>query len=222
MRNKILKNRVKDRHNLHLALYAMLVLSAGSSFFLSDVVWEAVSTWDLSVTKAILAPIAFVVFVFMYAIDRLVLVKMGRFPLIRALAQIGFAAVFLTALIQQEYSRYQEAREKQAVPSATIHLLKHREASVRGAACELLGYRDYSNLRLLKQLAKTDVSAQVRKRCEEASIRLDKSIEPRARIGTSKNQATETDTQHENLIDETPTPPKPVDSKITIGSEQTP
>ena len=217
-----LKNRVKDRRNLHLALYAMLVLSACSTFLLSDVLWEAVSTWDLSVTKAILAPIAFVVFVFMYAIDRLILVKKGRFSLIRALAQIGFAAVFLTALIQQEYTRFQEAREKQAVPGATIHLLKHREASVRGAACELLGHRDYSNLRLLEQQAKTDVSAQVRKRCGKASIRLKKSIGPRPQIGVSKNQPTTTETKHEKLVGETPTAPEPVDSQVTTGSEKTP
>ena len=222
MGDVFLKNAVKDRRNLHLALYAMLVLSAGSSFLLSDALWEAVSTWHLSVTKAILAPIAFVVFVFMYAIDRLILVKMGRFSLIRALAQIGFAAIFLTALIQQEYTRFQEAREKQAVPSATIHLLKHREASVRGAACELMGYRHYSNLKLLEQQAKTDVSAQVRKRCEEASLRLKASIGTQAQIGRSKNPPTKTETQDKNLLGDPSPLPEPRDSPIPTVREKTP
>ena len=117
----------------------------------------------------LVAPVAFTVFVLIYTVDRWLLVRKRAYPLVRAFVQVGVTLVFLTSLMQRQAVEYKAATEKQAAPEATSSLLKHREARVRAAACELLSMRgELKHYATIEMLSLGDKSPVVQERCAKA------------------------------------------------------
>ena len=159
----------KTRKWLHIGLYIALLTSAAGSLLYTHGLWVAFGAGDLALWVPLVAPAAFTVFVIIYTVDRWLLVRRRDYPIVRAFVQVGVTLVFLTSLMQRQAVEYKAATEVQAAPEATSSLLKHREARVRAAACELLAMRgelkQYANIELL---ALGDKSPVVQERCSKA------------------------------------------------------
>lgn len=159
----------KTRKWLHIGLYIALLISAVGSLFYTHGLWEAFGAGDLSLWVPLVAPVAFTVFVLIYTVDRWLLVKRRQYPLVRAFVQVGVTLVFLTSLMQRQAVEYTEATEILASPEAVSDLLKHREARVRAAGCELLALRgDLPQYPVIEALALRDKSPVVQERCSKA------------------------------------------------------
>lgn len=159
----------QTRKWLHIGLYIALLTSAAGSLFYTHGLWVAFGAGDLALWVPLIAPAAFTVFVLIYTVDRWLLVRRRDYPIVRAFVQVGVTLVFLTSLMQRQAVEYKAATEVQAAPEATGSLLKHREARVRAAACELLSIRgelkQYPNIEML---ALGDKSPVVQERCSKA------------------------------------------------------
>ncbi len=159
----------KTRKWLHIGLYIALLTSAAGSLFYTHGLWVAFGAGDLALWVPLVAPGAFTVFVLIYTIDRWLLVRRRDYPVVRAFVQVGVTLVFLTSLMQRQAVEYKAATEKQAAPEATSSLLKHREARVRAAACELLSMQgELKHYATIEMLALGDKSPVVQERCAKA------------------------------------------------------
>jgi len=147
----------------------MLLASSTCTLLFTKQLWEGFGQGNLPLVAPLLAPVAFTAFLVIYTVDRWLLIRRRRYPMMRALVQIGVALVFLTWLIDGQSNQFQVASEQQAKPTATSVLLKHREARVRAAACELMGLRHETQAyEQVEALALGDRSDQVRSRCSVA------------------------------------------------------
>ncbi len=158
---------------LRLSIYVLLVVSAGTLFFGGERLWAAAGAGALPGWVPLLPAIAFTLFVVIYTLDRLLLIKRRRYPMGRAFFQIALAVIFLSLLLPPEVSRLQD-RRRQPPADATLRLLRHNEPEVRSAACELLAWRgELGALDELGRLADTDPQPAVRQACAEARRRLE-------------------------------------------------
>ena len=159
----------ETRRRLHLALYFMLLASAACTLLFTKQLWEGFGAGNLPLLAPLLAPLAFVAFLAIYTADRWILIRKHRYPVLRAAVQVAMALVFLTWLAETQTNQFQLASEQQAKPTATSSLLKHREARVRAATCELMALRgEQKAYEHIEGLALGDRSEQVRSRCTEA------------------------------------------------------
>ena len=159
----------QTRKWLHIGLYIALLTSAAGSLFYTQGLWQAFGAGVLALWVPLVAPVAFTVFVLIYTVDRWLLVRKRAYPLVRAFVQVGVTLVFLTSLMQRQAVEYKAATEKQAAPEATSSLLKHREARVRAAACELLSMRgELKHYATIEMLSLGDKSPVVQERCAKA------------------------------------------------------
>jgi hypothetical protein len=116
---------------------------------------------------------AFTLFVVVYTLDRLILVKRRHYPTGRAFFQVVFAVLFLSLLWPHQATRMQQARDATAPTDRAVRLLRHPEPDVRAVACELLGLRaQESAVERVAALAENDVSEDVRDACRKALDRL--------------------------------------------------
>jgi hypothetical protein len=158
---------------VRVAVYAVLVVSAGTTFLLDDRLWQAARRGTLPTWVALLPVCAFTGFVVIYSVDRLLLVKRRNYPTGRAFFQIVFALLFIGLLWPEQASRFQEARRVAHGDDRAIRLLKHRDPDVRAIACELLGLRaDVDVVDAITEMAEKDRSADVRQACTVALERL--------------------------------------------------
>ena len=166
-------NRTQVAQIIRIAVYIMLVVSAGATFWFGERLWQAARTGSLPTWAALLPVCAFTLFVVVYSIDRLLLVKRRNYPTGRAFFQIVFALLFIGLLWPGQASRFQEARKVTGEPDTAIRLLKHRDPAVRAVACELLGLRaDVGAVENIAAVAESDRSMEVRRACTAALERL--------------------------------------------------
>lgn len=158
-----------SRRVVRLVLYLMLLGSAGTTLFVGPRLWTAVSVGKLPVWMALMPMLSFTAFVLVYAVDRWLLVRRRRYPSARALLQVALTLVFLTFLWPSQAGQWRSARAQLRQSDPVEVLLQHRDARVRAAACELLGYRDQQHaLELITNLAEADPRAEVRDACRRA------------------------------------------------------
>lgn len=111
-------------------LYAMLALAAAAALLSStraELVPPAVRVG---------APIAFGVFLILFAVYRFALVRAGRYPAGKAFFQVGAGALFLTLLFPGASRNLSPAAER-----PLLQLMDDADPSVRAIACEVARYR---------------------------------------------------------------------------------
>ena len=129
------------RKYLRIAVYALLVTSAGATFLLDERLWSAARLGSIPMWAPLIAPALFTVFVAVYTIDRWLLVRRRVSSIGRAALQVAFAIIFLSLLWPQQATQYRETVRVRRAEDYAVLLLRHHQADVRAAACELLGLR---------------------------------------------------------------------------------
>lgn len=150
---------------LRPALYALLVLSAGFAFWAGgDIAGHALPEWT-----QVAAPVVFAVFLVVFAVYRLALVRARRYAASVGLFQIGLGALIWVLLLPG-------TRQKMAVPGPGDEvpaLLGSGDPRVRALAAEVAGVRPegtrYAEA-LIDRL--TDRDARVRVAARAALVRL--------------------------------------------------
>lgn len=115
-----------------------------------------------------LAPLAFALFVVLFAVYRFMLVRAGRSSFGKALFQVGAGVLFLAVLL----SRAPDAVQASAGDLPT--LLEASDPTVRRLACELARYRPDGELALeqVRAHAASDPVAAVAEECARSLARL--------------------------------------------------
>lgn len=148
---------------LRPALYALLVLSAFFTFWAGgEVAGKALPHWTQQV-----APTIFGIFIVIFAIYRLALVRAKKYPAATGLFQIGLGALIWVMLLPS-------TRSKIAPPPAGDEvqaLLSSGDSRVRALAAEVAGYRGpkYA-MTLIDRL--DDADPTVRQRAHDSLVRL--------------------------------------------------
>jgi hypothetical protein len=151
---------------LRLALYALLVLSAGFAFWAGgDIAGHALPEWT-----QIAAPVVFAVFLVVFAVYRLTLVRARRYAASVGLFQIGLGALIWVLLLPGTRQKMEAPRgARDSVPA----LLSSGDPRVRALAAEVAGTRSngarYAD-GLIDRL--TDRDARVRLAAHAALVRL--------------------------------------------------
>lgn len=144
---------VRVRPSWALALYALLVVTAGFSFYA-----QRAKNVDPVIAQA--APWLFLTFAIGFAVYRIALVVARRYSLVKAFIQILLAALFFQLLLFPRTKRSPEP------------LLAHSDARVRAMAAENVGFHgDVGEARALITLL-GDSDERVRTAAHEALIRL--------------------------------------------------
>ncbi len=146
---------------LRITLYVLILLSAVASLIGEPQLARAVVRGSLSPYWLYLPLAIFSVCLVVYAVDRLVQVHRRRYPVGKALLQVGFGVLFALMLLPSTIAQYNEAQATR--PSAEVRLLRHRDPNMRVAGVRALGFMGATAERrqLLKKLAK-DPSDEVR------------------------------------------------------------
>ncbi len=146
---------VRVRPAWSIALYALLVLSAGVAFY-------AQRSPGLNPDVARISPWIFLVFAVGFAIYRVALVAARRYSPFKAFIQVFLAALFFLLLLSPRIE----------VPAEQGSLLLHRDERVRAQAAELAGWRaDQTQAPALVGLL-ADPSPLVRAAAHEALVKL--------------------------------------------------
>jgi len=148
---------------LRLALYALLVASAVLTFWAGgDIGGRELPRWAASA-----APVLFAVFLVVFAVYRLALIRAKRYPAATGLFQIGLGALVWVLLLPGSRQRIgtEPGDDVQA-------LLRSSDARVRALAAEVAGYRGAANYGadLVERL--DDPDPAVRRAAHAALVRL--------------------------------------------------
>jgi hypothetical protein len=149
---------VPVRPSWALALYALLVVTAGLAFYA-----QRTPGVDPNVVRA--APWLFLVFAIGFAAYRIALVASRRYSLFKAFIQVTLASLFFLLLLFPRTQQVPQARSDES-------LLQYSDSRVRAMAAENIGFHgDVTQARaLISLLADSDES--VRAAAHEALIRL--------------------------------------------------
>ena len=164
----------RDGQIVRLVLFAILVLNAAAAFLFGDRIWQSWRDGNLPDWVPLLLPGTFTAFVAVFIVDRWLMVRRHRYPVSRALFQVGFALLFLTLLLPQQASELKQLKATEAgARGPALELLSHTDASVRAAACGLLLGRYPPEVYVkVQELAHADGVQEVRTQCTEALERL--------------------------------------------------
>jgi len=163
----------QTRRILRITIYFMLVLSAGTTFFFSERLWVAARGGDLPIWAALLAPVAFTIFVIVFSVDRLRHIQKRIGSSGRALVQIGVGLVFLSLLWPEQAAEFKNTRKLDRARDVAVRLMDHKDAAFRSAGCELIGLRNETRaIESVRSLARNDKTAEVRQTCQNALERL--------------------------------------------------
>lgn len=145
---------VRVRPAWSIALYALLVLSAGVAFY-------AQRSPDLDPAVARIAPWIFLVFALGFAVYRVALVAARRYSPFKAFIQVFLAALFFMLLLSPRIEVKGDGS-----------LLSHRDERVRAQAAELVGWHgDLPQAPAVVRLL-DDPSPLVRAAAHEALVKL--------------------------------------------------
>ena len=164
----------RDGRIVRLVLFAMLMLNAAAAFLFGDRIWQSWREGNIPDWVPLLLPGTFTAFVAVFTVDRWLMVRRHRYPLSRALFQVGFALVFLTLLLPQQASELKQLKATETGSRGpALELLSHSDASVRAAACGLLLGRYPPEVYVkVQELAHADTAPEVRTQCTQALARL--------------------------------------------------
>lgn len=150
---------------LRIALYALLVASALFTFWAGgDIGGHALPRWT-----QIAAPAIFAVFLVVFSVYRLLLVRAKKYPAATGLFQIGLGALIWVLLLPGARQKIVPA----AMPDDVIALLSSPDVRVRALAAEVAGYRSEGaayTAALIDRLA--DADAHVRDRARSSLVRI--------------------------------------------------
>jgi hypothetical protein len=121
---------------LRPALYALLVASALLTFWAGG----SIGGRQLGVREARAAPILFGIFLVVFAVYRLALVRAKKYPAATGLFQIGLGALVWVLLLPGSHERLAAGREP-ARDNVEIYL-SSPQPQLRALAAELAGYRN--------------------------------------------------------------------------------
>lgn len=164
----------RDGQIVRLVLFAMLMLNAAAAFLFGDRIWQSWRDGNLPDWVPLLLPGTFTAFVAVFIVDRWLQVRRHRYPVSRALFQVGFALLFLTLLLPQQASELKQLKTTETGDQRpALLLLAHDDAHVRAAACGLLLGRYPSEVyEKVQELAHADAAPEVRTECVKALERL--------------------------------------------------
>lgn len=128
-------------NRLRAILYGALVFSAGVAFFGIEAIQARVLSGQLEPEWRLVPSIVFGVTLVLYAADRVLLVRSGRYPSGRAFFQVAFGLALLTFLLPGGLRDYRNVRAQVVAPDAVVALMRHPDARVRAVAAEVAGYR---------------------------------------------------------------------------------
>lgn len=129
---------VRLRPALPLALYALLVGSAGAAL------WAQRAPKELPEAVAVSAPYLFLLFAVGFAGYRFALVAAGRYSAFKAFFQVGVAAVFFMLLMRPTGAFAPRAGALPAPTASIATLLHDPHPTVRALAAELARHRPQS------------------------------------------------------------------------------
>jgi hypothetical protein len=164
-------SRTRLAQIVRIAVYIMLVVSAGATFWFGDRLWQAARSGTLPTWAAILPVCAFTLFVVVYSVDRLLLVRRRNNPTGRAIIQIVFALLFIGFLWPGQAHQFRAAREMTSAEDRALRMLRHRDPDVRAFACEHLAQRT-DLVDDIAAIAESDRSSDVRQTCAHALERV--------------------------------------------------
>lgn len=160
------------RRGLRLVLYALLVVTAVTTFFLGEALWTAVRASTLPEWAPLIPPVFFSAFVLLYIVERWFLVRRQNFSSGRAVFQVAFSLVFLAFMWSLQADDIRSVRRLRPNDPA-LQLLHDRREAYRMAGCELLGLRGQLDAYgALEFTVEQDQSEQVRKACRKSLQRL--------------------------------------------------
>ena len=158
----------KNLRLTRIAVFLFLLVSAGTVFLLGDRIWLAVELGSLPAWAGFVAPIGFTVFVLFFLLDRIFLVRQGRYPMMRAFIQVVLSLVFLVMIWPQQTKAFRMHQHLDLSDTGVKELLNSRDPRVRALSCEVISYREIGSVEILERNAKDDISAEVRKACSKA------------------------------------------------------
>jgi hypothetical protein len=152
---------------LRPALYALLVASAVLTFWAGG----SIGGRQLPAGAAQAAPILFAVFLVVFAVYRLALVRARKYPAATGLFQIGLGALVWVLLLPGSRERIGPAPQPAADDVAA--LLASPQPKVRAVAAEVAGYRNDPRRYAGPLIARlTDGDPRVREVARESLVRL--------------------------------------------------
>ena len=165
------------RRSIRIAVYVMLLLSAGTTFFASARLWGAAGLGQLPLWAPLMPPVLFTAFVIVYAGDRGLLVLRRGYPPGRAMIQVGLAILFLAMLWPSQAAQLRTAgaqRRAHADADVVGLLLSDKRAQFRAVGCELVGLRgDVAHRSEVLTRIDHDSDEWVRATCRQALVRID-------------------------------------------------
>jgi hypothetical protein len=158
---------------LRVVLYVLLLLSAATSLWGGEHLWEAARLGDVGVWVPLLAPVIFTVFCVLYALDRWLLLRRGHTSLLRAMIQCGVALLFVALLWPAHQERYREIRKINRAEHSAYRLVEHPNPDVRSITCELLAFRkDSTSTKFIAARLRRESHPQVLAACNTALLSL--------------------------------------------------
>ena len=158
---------------VRMTVFALLFFSAGTMFLLGDRIWDAIEMGSLPLWAGFVVPIAFTIFVLFFLLDRVLLVRQGRYPMMRAFVQVILSLVFLAIIWPQQTKAFRIHQHLDFSTKGLMELFDHREPRIRALTCEVLSYRKDVQADVLREQAEQDISGHVRKICAKAVERLE-------------------------------------------------
>jgi hypothetical protein len=126
---------------LRALLYVALAAAALVAFFGTAPIQAQVLAGVLAPEWRLVPALVFGVALVLYAADRVLLVRGGRYPSGRAFFQVAFGLALLTLLLPGGVRDYRVFREQAKAPDPVVALMKHGDPRVRALAAEVAGIR---------------------------------------------------------------------------------
>lgn len=124
---------------LRVTLYVLIALSALAALVAEPQLTAAVARGSLSPLWLYLPLAFFCTSLVVYAVDRALLVRRGRYPVGKALLQVAFGTIFALLLLPSTIHHYHAATAQR--PEASVRLLRHRDSGMRRTAVRALGFQ---------------------------------------------------------------------------------
>lgn len=130
---------------LRVLLYVTLALSAGVALLGTEEIQHRILERALAPEWRLAPAALFCVALFIYAVDRVLLVRSGRYPSGRAFFQVAFGLVVLSMLMPGGLRDYRSAQQQRHGADPLLVLMDHSDGRVRSIAAELAGRREDGN-----------------------------------------------------------------------------
>ena len=158
---------------VRIALYLLLLASAGVTLFGAPVIEQAVREGRAPRAALVVAPAILAIFIVLYAAYRFALVRAGKYLAGKAFVQVGVMVLVLMVALPGSLERWRTAGVVR--PVGLMHYLRAPDAETRAVAAELARYRERPHaLRYVPRLIELldDGSAEVRRQAHASLVAL--------------------------------------------------